>query len=536
MSGSSRNEATPRRSTINLRGVRSEDLPRRGSPRWGGWVSRRWPSKTMKDFIGKPLDGEWWAVDEPDHRYKGVLLLDERHHGTLTLRGSEDHLAALMDPHPRTFFGRFEIQHTYEVSLFNVGLTRGPSRTYPKEPNRETSAELYTNNILIGCHIESEERRFLNGALLNLTGLEEWCDATGFSGKFHPGELAGESVDVSFKATASPHYELGKGRLIRFLSQYRGPVTFDGRKALTLTERNTIELVFADAISISELLAEIAIWQSFITFGLRRPSYIDEAKVLIHSGGDHFTAFGLVVPGRRHEPAPSQRDPRTALFNQSKLGASIPAYVKAWRERQDDIEIAVLLFTGAAYQDAVYVHTNLLTYLQVLEILHRESFKADRFPDPDARKATIKALRAAVPATLGETLQREIVEQLWFIGNLTLLDRLRHLFSLYPKSLSPLFRRGEADMVELKDVRNFLTHYGEQKSFAKDFLWSRRIFFLKEKARLFLEICLLGAIGMSDDQILELLEQFEPFVNWRMETTMEAANEALPQADKPKKT
>jgi len=61
----------------------------------------------MENFRGKPLDGEWWTADRPDDHYKGILLFDEEHHGTLTLRGTEDQLASLpIDPLPRTYFGR----------------------------------------------------------------------------------------------------------------------------------------------------------------------------------------------------------------------------------------------------------------------------------------------------------------------------------------------------------------------------------------------------------------------------------------------
>ena len=83
----------------------------------------------------------------------------------------------------------------------------------------------------------------------------------------------------------------------------------------------------------------------------------------------------------------------------------------------------------------------------------------------------------------------------------------------------------------LKDTRNFLTHYGDQRSFGKEFLWSRTIVTLKEKARLFLEICLLGMIGMSDDEIVELLNQFLPYEDWCMETVIEIANDMLRSAE-----
>lgn len=449
----------------------------------------------MERFRGKSLDGEWWLAEWPDDHFKGILQIDEGHRGTLTLRGSESQLTSLpCDHESRTFFGQIENEYIYEVSLFNTGLVRGPSVVFPKQPGRETTAEFYTNNILIGDHVTNEMHPFLNGVLLHLTGLEEWCHPSGFSGKIDhgaPGELATEIVNVSFEASASPYYDLGDGRLLRFLSQYTGPHVFSGTKNIALAQRNSIELVFSGLMSIKEILAEITIWQTFITFGLRRPSYIDEVTLLIHSGAKQPTRMGLIVPGRKPDPSQGQRGSRHVLFNQSKLGPNIASYLKKWRETQDDVEIAILLFSGAAYQDTVHIHTNLLTYLQALEILHRESFKIDRFPDSKSRRDTIRSLRAAVPALLDELLQNQIRKQLGYIGSLTLLDRLKHLFSLYPKSLTPLFRRGNADMELLKDTRNFLTHYGDQRSFGKEFLWSRTIVTLKEKARLFLEICLL---------------------------------------------
>lgn len=54
---------------------------------------------------------------------------------------------------------------------------------------------------------------------------------------------------------------------------------------------------------------------------------------------------------------------------------------------------------------------------------------------------------------------------------------------------------------------------------------------VKEKAHLFLEICLLGAMGMSDDEIQELVSNFEPYLDCRMETSIEFMNEYLKSAE-----
>jgi hypothetical protein len=77
-------------------------------------------------------------------------------------------------------------------------------------------------------------------------------------------------------------------------------------------------------------------------------------------------------------------------------------------------------------------------------------------------------------------------------------------------------------MVLLKNVRNFLTHFGDKGRLTKEFMSSREIYALGEKARLFLEVCLLGAMGMTDGEIFVLLDDFEPYIDWRGETKMQA--------------
>jgi hypothetical protein len=479
----------------------------------------------MEEFRGKSLDGEWWLPADPSHVFKGQLTIDEQHHGELLFRGTEEHLAKLPTGNTQpTFFGRLTNRYAYDVTLFDTSMRRGPGSSFPKKPDNETNAEFHTNSILISDHTESQDDAFVDGAILNLTGLDVWCDTTGFTGKHEnpsPAQLASGTFAITFQEQATPVYDVGEGRTIRFLSEYAGRRNFARSKRLTLNERNTIEIMFPEPLSIKQVMQEIHVWQTMLTIGLRQPSYMDEIMLLTRAARG-FERRALIVPGRK--ASDSEKRPRVdALFSQSKLGDKIGERLKAWRQQHDLIDLAILIFS-------VYTHTNLLSYLQALEVLHRELFKRDRFPDARARRATIAALRAAVPTTLPADLQSELKESLGYVGSVTLLDRLKDLFSLYPKSIGPLFPGGEADMVLLKDVRNFLTHYGEQK-LRKEFLWSRDIFVLKEKTRLFLEICLLGAMGMTDDDIEHLLRDFEPYNGWLMEVNMEQVNLMLELAE-----
>ena len=91
-------------------------------------------------------------------------------------------------------------------------------------------------------------------------------------------------------------------------------------------------------------------------------------------------------------------------------------------------------------------------------------------------------------------------------------------------------------MIVLKNVRNFLTHYGEQKALGEEFLWSRELLVINEKVRLFLQVCLFGAMGMMDEEIKSLIDNFYPYKHWCFEASIDWMNEHLKSDENKPKT
>jgi ApeA-like protein len=256
----------------------------------------------------------------------------------LVLNGTEEQLAKLPTGETKpTFFGRLMADYTYDATLFDVVLRKGPSQTHPRDPSKETSAEFVTNTVLISEHVASQDMALFNGAIVKLTGLDEWCDVTGFSGRHEnatPNELASGSLTVAFRERATPRYDLGNRTTLRFLSEYAGPRRFENLKQVSLKERNTLELIFPGAISINQTVQELHIWQSFLTFGLRQASYTDEVFLLrLSSRG--YDRFGLLLPGRK-VPEPRRRRRRDTLFCQSTFGDRIEERLRGCHSRGAD--------------------------------------------------------------------------------------------------------------------------------------------------------------------------------------------------------
>jgi hypothetical protein len=304
----------------------------------------------MDELRGKPLPGEWWEPELPTDVFEGILQIQENDHGTLTIKGSEKRLLKFVRPGTRAIFGRLTGNYCNDVTLFTVGMITSPTG-FTNYGERKTDIEFFTNIILVGAHAASQDDPIVSSALLRVTGLEEWCDTTGFSGQMDaPSAMQGaERVDVSYTASSSIPYAIGSGKSLRLISHYKGPMSFYKPKRVSMSEEDIIELCFADKVSLNDVLYESSIWQNFLTFGLREASYLSELLLSVGLTTGRESNCTLLVPGRRVGTIGKRRHVTEVLFTRSKIEDRLAEYVRNWRQHYETIEMPILLFTGTAY-------------------------------------------------------------------------------------------------------------------------------------------------------------------------------------------
>jgi hypothetical protein len=287
----------------------------------------------MDQIRGKVLRGEWWEPDHPSEVFKGSLKIEENNHGELTIRESEKRLRRFIQPGTRTMFGRLTSDARCEVTLFSVGMITS-SGGFTDYGERDTDIEFYTNIILLGGHVASQDERFIKAALFRTTGLGEWCDTTGFSGQADVlGATYGtERVDVSYRASAGTPYPVGPGKTFRLISHYRGPIFFDRSKRIVMNEENIVELRFEQALSVDDILHETSIWQNLLTLALHEASYMYELRLSVVSTDNPGFDCSLLVPGRSTDSGRQPRRMTQILFTKSRLGSKLSEYLQVWRQ------------------------------------------------------------------------------------------------------------------------------------------------------------------------------------------------------------
>lgn len=360
--------------------------------------------------------------------------------------------------------------------------------------------------------MRSESQKTFHAVRFALAGLTDWLGPIGFTGGVQfPGSAYGEQqVEMKFKGTKKT-FALTPDITMKVLNRYRGPIAFNGMKKIVVGEEGLIELEFAKPQSVKALFREILIWQAFVTLATNRPSYIKGMSV---SGSDLKYGAGVIFPGMRREDESDARN-REILFSYGRLGAKLGPALSKWRRGFDVLETPFTVFAGTFFQTDAFIHTKLLAYLQAIEVLHRKLHPGGRFTNDLEKAKVVQALKSAVPQTLPEETWQSIANYVQQVGEWSLLDRLKALYGVYPKTFGSLFPNGVKDLRELRDVRNYLTHYSDQSRFDADYPTSPALVKLAARAKLFLEVCLLGILGLKDEEIHTLMQDYEPFQDAR---------------------
>jgi hypothetical protein len=174
--------------------------------------------------------------------------------------------------------------------------------------------------------------------------------------------------------------------------------------------------------------------------------------------------------------------------------------LKHWFERADAVEAVHSLYFGTLYRSELYPHHRFLSLIQAAESFHR----IKEVKDPEAKALNRRRKKAVVMAAPIEH-RKWLHDELKFSRYPTFETRLRQLLANFQGISDGSFGDPCQFLQDLKDTRNYYTHYGEElKKKAAD---GARLLILTERLRILVELCLLADIGFELDEISEMLDR-----------------------------
>lgn len=246
-----------------------------------------------------------------------------------------------------------------------------------------------------------------------------------------------------------------------------------------------IRLEFSGKRSVNDVLRQDAIWSNFISFATGRSAVTSWLNLDVDNRRSVLLKPRYEIEGGRANP----------LFTRRAISSRMSRVAKAWFRNYEKLEPVIALHVGVFFQTRMHLSLQFLIYAQAIEALHRRTRPSKLI----LRKAVFQIVRKRLEEAVPDKYKGKsrIVEKFAFLNEITLADRLAELYRAEKDLLSGLFP-DEQDLIAVKNLRNYLTHFSNRKALKFErYMQTREFLVLTLKMRLLLEVFILKQIGLG---------------------------------------
>jgi hypothetical protein len=430
----------------------------------------------MLNFIGGKLhetkvSGQFWIVGETGPKFSGRLEIDRLGSSTLVLQGRRADLRALERDKNFDIHG---LASDTQVTLFDCF-----TGTAGLAIEMSGQATIVVNFTLVGEHVPSLDARHFDAVEISPDGLSAWTELRGYSERIK----SVERFSIKYKDAKARPVKLSYGTTLQFRTR---PILFtnpEGRREFV--DSNVMRLEFSGNKSVVELLHQESIWRNFISLALRKPAIVPWSN--LEAGKKRF-----VLLKSSHEPEGEKVRP---LFTRRYISSRMSRALRTWSDKYENLEPVISLHIGVLFQSRMHLSFQFLAYAQALEVLHRRTRPNKQI----FRKATFKKIRIALGKAIPDRYRGKsrLVDKFAFLNEITLADRLSELYRAESVLIKGLFPH-EADLIAVKNIRNYLTHFsGTKTAKFERYMQTREFMILTRKMRILIEIFLLKEMGLG---------------------------------------
>ena len=460
------------------------------------------PSAAMGGFHH---DGVWWNPRDPAKQWIGTLQFDERDGALLTVTVPEER------PNP------FPSLQTYDLIL---GVTsNGQAITLIGCYDRLTHGSLFgvprrieiaANALIVGFHCDNPDP-LLSAVSVSLRHLDDWW---GRSGIESDPSVKYPDLVVRYRSTA-PLLVHDDGR---FCVSIRPAVSGSfGNHRASLREDIRIEIKASSPSSLSDFQRLAQACGDFLSIVCLTFCETEELSLVppAADGGAKQIGTFHAVPVYRSREGRSSALPHM-LFRFSDIEGRAPELLGAWLTQAKELfDTRALYFSGVYGQG--FIEGKFLALTQAVEAFHRRFYPGLYMEQAAFETEVLEPLKAAIPASIDDSLRRAIASRLKFANEYSQRRRMRDLFREYAEVLRALVEAPETYVSLIVDHRNAFTHFPPAARDAGDGVNSRDpkrappVLLYNLLLRLLLESCFLKAMGFSTQQIAILVSRSDMY-------------------------
>ncbi|NJE11887.1 HEPN domain-containing protein [Thermococcus sp. LS2] len=452
--------------------------------------------------------GVWWLPDRPEVKVPGTLKLTPNRGAVLDLLGYFKDIRDIKNimnlSHHEIILGK--TSDGRDITLHKCIETNKTLRF----PGFSTSS-FYVENIFVGAHFFEEEDLKFKKLLVRYRYLDEWANISGF--QFQYGELRETEFVIRYKCPDPINVRLDEDWIISLEFQTKYPTYSIVQKEACISQMTYVGIASSDKRSFNEYLKMVSLIQDFLSLGVGKSVYplttigitIEGTKVEVFYPivGAHNTTADTVVPPKMP-------------FTFKDISSRFEVVLRNWFKKAELLEPVYNLYFGTLHNPHTYLEHQFLSMVQAVESYHRRVYDGKYLPEEEYEEL-YKVLVGAIPDDTKRDLKERLKAYLKYGNEFSLRKRLKQIINQYKDILDEYLEDRNKFIEDVVITRNYLTHYDKElkERAAKDV----ELYYLTQKLRLLVMICLLAELGFDSNEIKNIVQRSAEYLNIRPNPT-----------------
>jgi hypothetical protein len=439
--------------------------------------------------------GVWWLPDNPERKLVGTLTYSPRDGGELELVGGFAGLQELVSDGwvtaPSVILG--EEQDGKKITLLHcVQKAWAMGGGY-------ATCSFSAQVVCLGAHYATRQEMAFDGLSVHYSHLNEWAAQS-----FFDFEGEGDLRRVTHSKPKQVMAVIDDESVVSIRSSFSQRWDYSPPRAVTIEYDANVGLELADRATFGEYTRLIQIVQVFLALAVGEP---------VHPLYMTSTQPVQLADGRTaHLPVQIwARSPRIAdteravsrdkmLFTLPDIADRFAPILNKWFENAELLEPVYNLYLGALSAPRMSEEPRFLSLTQAVESFHRRRY-GGAYLSRDEYTPLYERLVESIPQSVAEPHRSALKSRLFYGNEFSLLRRVEETIDSHQQFLGPIVKDRDSFAYQVKQTRNYLTHYDEEIKNEGGVAEGADLFDLGQQLASVLEVCLLADLGFSEEEL-----------------------------------
>ena len=442
--------------------------------------------------------GKWWLPDNPSVTYQGIINYIPGEDNIFELITSRQ-LFSLADNHQTDIF-LGETPDGRQITLVDCAYID----TKPASIVDGTANRFDVKYIIINEHFNRVEDIKLQSIWSNYSHLDEWVNISGLTVM----DNGRNETIVKYKRPEKIDVQLDdEYKLMIWFGQHGPTYSHQFQKEANIKQITFVQIDANQNVPFIELVNRMQYFHEFLSLAILEPV----SPVLWISSKEEDEYKNLYIfyklpthPNPRKDNSYFLRSARM-IFTYNHIENNFIDIINKWISSYSRLSHVYDLYFGTIFNPHLYLEQRFLNVIRALEVFHRRLFDGKYLSDDEYDEIS-SVIENSIPQNPTPGFNDKMTSMLTYGNEYSLRKRLNELFDNYLQDYKSLYTDRDFIINKSVDTRNYLTHFS--KELEAERATGKDLYFLTQRIRMALIICILNYIGFSKEQIKSLRFSF----------------------------